>query len=136
MTSSIVQIPHRTAQPTISIAIQSLVPQSPFSLLTVPLTLVSVGQGFQILFYMSEVTTLGIAFVGRTDPKQYDIVCTATVIHDFKTQKDLIIIISQAAYIPETSQVESLLHADQARHHHVIVNDIAQCYFDSCGKPG
>jgi hypothetical protein len=68
--------------------------------------------------------------------RQYDIVCAATVIHDIKTQKNVILIINQAAYIPEPSQVESLLHADQARHHHVIVNDIAECYFDSYGKPG
>jgi hypothetical protein len=95
-----------------------------------------VGQGFHILFYTGETTTLGIAFVGQTAPRQYDIVCAATVIHDIKTQKNLLLIINQAAYIPEPSQVESLLHADQARHHHVIANDIAECYFDSYGKPG
>jgi hypothetical protein len=38
--------------------------------------------------------------------------------------------------MPGNQQYESLLHTDQARNHHLIINDIAKYYFDRYGNAG
>jgi hypothetical protein len=66
----------------------------------------------------------------------YDIVCTATVAIDPRTNTKVILIIHQAIYMTGDQQYESLLHCDQAHDQHVIINDMATCYFDSYNNPG
>ncbi len=94
-----------------------------------------IGRGFSILFYSGEKTNLDMALVGSKG-RTLDIVTAAAVIVDPSTTRNIIIIINQAAYVPELAQHESLLHTDQARHHNVYVNDLARCFHDVEGKPG
>jgi hypothetical protein len=86
-----------------------------------------VGKGFHILFYTGETTSLGITFADSSH-RTLHIVTAATVITDPRTLTPTIIIINQAAYIPDMNQCESLLHTDQACHHNVIINGLACCY--------
>jgi hypothetical protein len=72
---------------------------------------------------------MGVA-MANIEERHFEIVSAATVILDRKSKRDIIIIINQAAYMPGTHQFESLLHTDQARNYHLVVNDIAACYFD------
>jgi hypothetical protein len=86
-----------------------------------------VGQGFEILFHTGETTTL-LGAMASLDGKTYDIVTAAGVIESPTTTQQYIIIINQAAYIPDKLQYESLLHTDQARYHKVIVNDLGKFF--------
>jgi hypothetical protein len=53
-----------------------------------------------------------------------------------QTEQEYILIINQAAYIPDLQQSESLLHSDQACYHGVKVNNIS-CYLtDHSDLPG
>jgi len=74
--------------------------------------------------------------MAEVEERHFEIVSTATVILDRKSKWDIIIIIKQAAYMPGTHQFESLLHTDQARNHHLVINDIATCYLDWYGNAG
>jgi hypothetical protein len=94
-----------------------------------------VGQGFTVLFRSGETTTLDMALVG-TKGRTLDIVTAATVVVDTTTARNVILIINQAAHIPNLGQHESLLHSDQARHHNVFINDLAQCFHDQEGRTG
>ena len=58
-------------------------------------------------------------------PRSYDIVCTATVTMDPKSLSGI--------HMRNNNQFESLLHCDQARDHHIIINDLATCFYDSYG---
>jgi hypothetical protein len=94
-----------------------------------------IGKGFKILFYTGEITSLGAAF-STTEPRTLHVVTAAAVITDSHLSSPIIILINQAAHIPDDNQYDSLLHTDQAHNHNVIVNDIACCYIDSHGHPG
>ncbi len=94
-----------------------------------------VGRGFEILFHSGEKTNLDMALVGAKG-RTLDIVTAAAVIIDPTSTRDIIIIINQAAHVPELEQHESLLHTDQARHHNIFINDLARCFHDVEGKPG
>jgi hypothetical protein len=94
-----------------------------------------VGRGFKILFHSGEKTNLDMALVGAKG-RTLDIVTAAAVVLDPTSSRNIIIIINQAAYVPELQQHESLLHTDQARHHNVFVNDLARCFHDVGGRPG
>jgi hypothetical protein len=89
-----------------------------------------VRKGFRILFYTGEITSLGVAF-SSTEPHTFNIVTAAAVINATRLSTPIIIIINQAAYIPNDDQYESLLHNNQACHHNVIINDLACCYVNS-----
>jgi hypothetical protein len=78
---------------------------------------------------------MGVA-IADLEERHFKIVSAATVISDRKSKRDIIIIINQAAYMPGTHQFESLLHTDQARNHHLVINNIATCYFDRYGNAG
>jgi len=78
---------------------------------------------------------MGVA-MADVEEHHFEIVSAARGILDRKSKQDIIIIINQAAYMPGTHQFESLLHTDQARNHHLVVNDIATCYFDQYGNAG
>jgi hypothetical protein len=77
-----------------------------------------VGWGFSVMFHSGERTTLNMA-LARASANTFDIVTAAAVIEDPTTSRSIIIIINQAAHIPDLEQHESLLHSDQARHHNV-----------------
>jgi len=94
-----------------------------------------VGKGFQILFYTGEVVCMGVAMADVKE-RNFEIVSATTVVSDPKSNRNIIIILNQVAYMPGTHQFESLLHMDQARNHHLIINDVAHCYFDQCGNAG
>lgn len=94
-----------------------------------------IGQGFQIMFHTGETTTLWGA-MASLDGNIYDVVCATAVIQSPASEQAHIIIINQAAYLPDNKQFESLLHADQARHHNVVVNDLGKFFRDGNGKPG
>jgi hypothetical protein len=94
-----------------------------------------VGKGFHILFYSGEMISLGVSFANLS-LRTLQIVTAATVVTDQRISTPTIVIINQAACIPDMDQFESLLHTDQAHHHNVIINDLAYCYFDSYGKSG
>jgi hypothetical protein len=94
-----------------------------------------IGRGFSILFHSREKTNLDMAIVG-SEGRTLDIVTAAAVIIDPTTSRNIIIIINQAAYVPELEQHESLLHLDQAPHHNVFINDLARCFHDMEGRPG
>jgi hypothetical protein len=94
-----------------------------------------IGKGFSVLFQSGEKTNLDMALVGSKS-RTLDIVTAAAVGIDPTTIRNIIIIINQAAYVPELDQHESLLHTDQARHHNIFVNDLATCFHDMEGKPG
>jgi hypothetical protein len=94
-----------------------------------------VGKGFQVLFKSGETTRVGMA-LAKARTNTFDIVTAAAVVIDPNTSRNIIIIINQAAYIPDLEQNESLLHTEQARHHNVRINDLARCFHDSEGKPG
>jgi hypothetical protein len=94
-----------------------------------------VGKGFQILFKSGETTCVGMA-LAKAQTNTFDIVTAAAVVIDPNTSRNIIIIINQAAHIPDLEQNESLLHTEQVRHHNVRINDLASCFHDSEGKPG
>jgi hypothetical protein len=94
-----------------------------------------VGQGFSILFHSGETMTLNTA-LANSPSTTFSIVSAASVIIDPVSSMEIIIIINQAVHIPDLKQHESLLHADQARHHNVRVNDVAKCFHDHYGRPG
>jgi hypothetical protein len=94
-----------------------------------------IGKGFEIFFRSGEKTNLDMALAG-TKGRTLDIVTGAAVVVDPTSTRNVIIIINQAAYVPELEQHESLLHTDQARHHNVFVNDLAKCFHDTEGKSG
>jgi hypothetical protein len=94
-----------------------------------------VGQGFEVLFRSGETTTISLA-LASSEETTFDIVTAAAVVEDPTTSRSVIIIINQAAYVPDIGQHESLLHSDQARHHNVVVNDLAKCFCDHEGNPG
>jgi hypothetical protein len=94
-----------------------------------------IGKGFQILFNTGEVISMGVA-MADVEEHRFEIVSAATVLSDPRLNRDLIIILNQAAYMPGDHLYESLLHTDQARNHHLIINDIAKCYFDRYGNAG
>ena len=94
-----------------------------------------VGQGFKILFHTGENTTLWGA-MASLDGKAYDIVSAATVIESPYTTQQYVIIINQAAYVPDSQQYESLLHTDQARYHNVTVNDLSKFFRNGHGNVG
>jgi hypothetical protein len=73
-----------------------------------------IGLGFEILFHTGEKTTLWGA-MASLEGKTYDIVTVAAVVECPASTQQLIVIINQAAYIPDNDQYESLLHTDQAR---------------------
>ncbi len=94
-----------------------------------------IGQGFKILFHSGETTTIGMA-LADSNPREFDVVTAAAVVIDPTTSKNIIIIINQAAFIPDLEQHESLLHSDQAWHHSVFVNDLGRCFHDPEGRQG
>ncbi len=94
-----------------------------------------VGQGFSIMFYSGETTTISLA-IAESASSTFDIVTAAAVVIDPTSTKNVIIIVNQAAYIPHLGQHESLLHSDQARNHNVFVNDLAKCFHDPEGRQG
>ena len=73
---------------------------------------------------------MGVAMADVED-HNFEIVSAATAVSDPKSNRDIIIILNQVAYMPDAHQFESLLHPDQARNHHLfIINDVAHCYFN------
>ncbi len=94
-----------------------------------------IGQGFKILFHSGETTMIGMA-LADSSPRKFDVVTAAAVVIDPSTSKNIIIIINQAAFIPDLEQHESLLHSNQARHHSVFVNDLGRCFHDPEGRQG
>jgi len=94
-----------------------------------------IGRGFKILYHTGEEIRLNGAIAGMRGGV-FPIVCAAAIAIDPTTTQEYIIIIHQAAYNPDLAQHESLLHSDQARHHGVKVNDLADCYMDGHGNPG
>ncbi len=59
-----------------------------------------IGRGFSILFHSREKTNLDMALVGSRG-RTLDIVTAVAVIVDPSTTRNIIIIINQAAYVPE-----------------------------------
>jgi hypothetical protein len=73
---------------------------------------------------------MGVAMADVED-RNFEIVSAAKVFSDPKSNRDIIIILNQMAYMLDAHQFESLLHPDQARNHHLlIINDVAHCYFN------
>ncbi len=64
-----------------------------------------VGKGFQILFYTGEVISMGVA-MADVEERNFKIVSAATVLSDSQLNRDFIIILNQAAYIPGDHQYE------------------------------
>ncbi len=94
-----------------------------------------VGKGFEILFYTGEKMTVCGA-MASLDSKVYEIVTAATVVQSPQSTQEYIVIINQAAYVPDQNQFESLLHTDQARYHNVIINDLSKFLRDGNGNIG
>jgi len=94
-----------------------------------------IGQGFRILHYTGATIHLDGA-LDTMGGGNYPLVSAAAVVTDPTTVREIIIIINQAAYNPSLGQHESLLHTEQARHHGVLVNDLASCYTIRHGHPG
>lgn len=94
-----------------------------------------VGKDFEILFYTGETTSLGVA-MAMVNSSTYEIVSAAAVVESPVSSQKYLIIINQAAYIPDSKQFESLLHTDQARYHNVVINDSSKFFRDSIGNPG
>jgi hypothetical protein len=94
-----------------------------------------VGRNFEILFYTGERTTLWGA-MAALDGCNYDIVTTATIAQNPVSTQEYILVINQAAYVPDLHQHECLLHTDQARHHNIIINDLGKFFRDGFGNPG
>jgi len=109
-------------------------PNEPILIMDSAADISCVGKGFHILFY-GETTYLGVTFSDSAQ-RNLHIVTAATIITDQRTLIPTIVIINQAAYIPDMNQCEPLLHTDQARPYNVIINDLACCYFESYGNPG
>ncbi len=74
--------------------------------------------------------------LAMSEANTFDIMTAAALIEDKTTSRSFIIIINQAAYIPDLEQHESLLHSDQAQHHRAFINDIAKCFHDYESRPG
>jgi hypothetical protein len=74
--------------------------------------------------------------LANSKESEFDVVTAAAVVIDPTTSRNILIIVNQAAYIPDLAQHESLLHSDQARNHCVFVNDLAKCFCNPEGKPG
>lgn len=79
-----------------------------------------VGKDFEILFYSGKTTTLGVA-MAAVGSATYKIVCAAAVVGSLTLSQSYIIIINQAARIPDSNHYESLLRTDQMRYHNVVV---------------
>jgi hypothetical protein len=94
-----------------------------------------IGREFEILFYTGETINLSGAMANMSG-NTYEVVTAAAVVEDQRSSQKYIVIINQAAYIPDRSQYESLLHTDQARYHNVVVNDLSKFFRDSNGNPG
>lgn len=92
-----------------------------------------IERGFEILFHTGQTTTVG-GTMAEMESMTYDIVTGATVIESPLSTQSYLVIINQAAYIPNEQQYESLLHCDQARYHNVIVNDLSKYFQDSKGS--
>jgi hypothetical protein len=94
-----------------------------------------VGQGFEVLFFTGEKIILWGA-MASLNGCEYDVVAAAAVIQSKISMQQYIIIINQAAYIPDKQQYESLLHTDQARYHNIVVKDLGKFFRDGYGNPG
>ena len=68
-----------------------------------------VGKGFHVLLYTGETTSVGVTFAD-SGHRTLHIVAAAAIITYQRSLTPTIVIINQAAYIPDMNQCESLLH--------------------------